>query len=135
MSFITVFYHQANIWMTKLKWHFGLHKEKMTLKKIAIFPNTIMQISDSASIMTDGIMKVLCSRQLHWQWYFSELYAHAERNFLGIFEFLCCQSLILATLSSFIFHVSFFPYILFPLIISCSVTSLSLVNHVCRENI
>lgn len=31
----------------------------MTLKKIDAFPNTSKQISDSASIMSDGIMKVL----------------------------------------------------------------------------
>lgn len=28
MSYITVFFHQANIWMNKLKWHFEPHKEK-----------------------------------------------------------------------------------------------------------
>lgn len=64
-----------------------MHKEKITLKKIDVFPNTSMQISDTASIMTDGIMEVLCSRQLHLQWYFSELYTHAESKFVGIFGF------------------------------------------------
>lgn len=32
-------------------------------------------------------MKVLSSRQLDLQWYFSELYTHMETKFIGIFEF------------------------------------------------
>lgn len=60
----------------------------MSLKKIDVFPNTSKKISDSAKIMTDGIMKVLCSRQLQLQWYFSELYTHVETNFVGIFNML-----------------------------------------------
>lgn len=35
----------------------------MSLKKIDVFPNANIKISEPARIMTDRIMKVLCSKQ------------------------------------------------------------------------